>query len=117
MKEMRKLSFVWGLMLVIVFGVLTFFALKWKNENEPYFKLEESLVSATKYYYESAYSYPNKGEQVRIKYKELKDNNMIESLSINDSECDGYVIVKNNGVIEYNGYIKCENYTTKNYSE
>ena len=117
MKEMRIISIVWGLLLVAVFSVLTFFALKWKNETEPYLNLEESLVSATKKYYESAYSYPNKGEQVTIKYSELKSENAIESLSYNGDECDGYVVVKNNGVIEYNGYIKCNNYTTKNYSE
>ena len=106
MKEMRRLSIMWGLMLIIIFGALTFFALKWKNEVEPYVRLEESLVSSAKKYYESAYAYPNKGEQVTIKYTELKDNNAIESLSIDDKECDGYVVVKNNGVIEYNGYIK-----------
>ena len=117
MKELRKLSIVWGLMLITIFGVLTFFAMKWKQKNEPYFKLEESLVSAAKLYYESAHSYPLQGQEVKINYEELKNNNMIESLSINDQECDGYVIVKNKGVIEYNGYIKCSDYTTKNYSE
>ena len=117
MREIRRISFVWGFILVLIFGVLTFFAMKWKNKYEPYFKLEQKLIDSCKFYYESAYSYPSKGQQVKIKYEELKSKNIIDSLSYNEDECNGYAIVKNNGVIEYNAYIKCNNYTTKDYSE
>ena len=117
MKQLKVISIVWGMLLLSIFLVLTFFALKWKSQTTPYFELEKNLVNATKSYYESAYSYPEKGNIKKVTYDELKESEAIESLSVDDDECDGYVIVSHNNVIEYDAYLKCNNYTTKNYDK
>ena len=117
MKDLKKISIIWGLLLFLIFSFLTFFALKWKAKTTPYFKLEEELVSKTKSYYEMNHSYPAEGNYVIIPYQELKENNMIGELKTNDDECDGYVRVEKNGVIEYKAYIKCNHYTTKDYDK
>ena len=42
---------------------------------------------------------------------------MIESLKKDDDECDGFVKVTKNNVVEYNAYIKCNNFTSKDYDK
>ena len=50
----------------------------------------------------------------RIEYHEIKTNNLIEPLidTYDNSECDGYVTVKENF---YKAYIKCNNYVSEEY--
>lgn len=117
MKELRRISIIWGLLLLSIFLLLTFFALKWKFKNEPYFKLEELLVEKTKSYFEMNHTYPSKDNHVIIPISELKEYNMIDEAKVNDDNCDGYVRVYNEGVIKYTGYIKCNNYTSKDYDK
>lgn len=117
MKELRRISIIWGVLLLAIFVTLTFFALKWKSQNEPYFNLEKLIVSKTKSYYEMNHTYPNKGEYVIITFDELKANEILDELKVNDENCDGYVKVENKNVIEYTGYIKCSNYTSKDYEK
>ena len=53
-----------------------------------------------------------------IKDKELEENNLLPTMSINDDECKGYVLVKKAyDNYEYDAYIKCKNYTTVDYQE
>ena len=117
MKELRRLSIIWGLLLFAVFSLLTFFALKWKFKTEGYFKLEDKLVNITKSYFETKYSYPKEGEEIIVSYKELKEKELLTELKKDEDECDGYVLVSNKGVIDYKGYIKCSNYTTKDFDK
>ena len=117
MRDLKRISIIWGLLLFAIFAVLTFFALKWKFKNEPYFKLEELIVSKTKSSFEMNHSYPNRDNYVIVPASELKANGMIDELKVENDECDGYVKVYNNGVMEYTGYIKCNNYTSKDYDK
>ena len=117
MKELKKISIIWGLLLFIIFAALTFFALQWKAKTAPFFELEKTLVSKTKSYYETENSYPIKGESKIITFEALKNANMMEELKVNNENCEGYVRVENTGVIEYKAYIKCEGYTTKDYDK
>lgn len=117
MKQLKIIAIAWGLLLLVIFSVLTYFALQWKNKTYPYLAFEDELVSKTKSYFESAHQYPNKGDKVVIKFDELKENSVVNTFSVNDDECDGYVVVKNKGVIEYKAYIKCNNYTTKDFEK
>lgn len=117
MKELKRISIIWGLLLFVIFAALTFFALKWKAKNDPYFELEKTLVSKTKSYYEMEHSYPTKGNKVIVTFDDLKNSDMIEELKVNEDTCDGYVVVENTGVIEYKAFIKCNNYTTKDYDK
>ena len=117
MKELKRISIIWGLLLFLIFAALTFFALQWKAKTGPFFDLEKTMVSKTKSYYESQHSYPQKGQSVNITFEELKNANMLEELKVNAETCEGYVKVENNGVIEYTAYIKCNSYTTKDYDK
>ncbi len=117
MKQLKTISIIWGISIFVLFAVLTFFAMRWKNNIQPYLKLEENLVTSTKKYYEQKYSYPAKGSSTYISYKELKENNMIDELKKGDDNCDGFVKVTMNNVVEYKAYIKCNNYTTKEYDK
>ena len=117
MSKIKKISIVWGILMVLIFGLLTFLGLKWKEKNQPYFDLEESMITKTQQYFEQYYSYPEGSKQVKITLDELKSYNIIQELSTNDEQCTGYVIVKNEGVMKYNAYIKCQNYQTKGYQE
>ena len=117
MKELKRLSIIWGLLLFAIFSVLTFFALKWKSKTAGYFDLEEKLKSSTQSNYESKHTYPEKGQEVIVTFKELKEDNILEELKYNDDECDGYVLVTKNDVVEFKPFIKCNNYTTKDYDK
>ncbi len=117
MKELKRISIIWGLLLFAIFSLLTFFALKWKTKTNGYFELENKLVSNTKSYFESKYSYPNQGEKKIITFNELKENNIIDEIKYNDDNCDGYTLVTYDKVIDFKGFIKCNNYTTKDYEK
>ena len=117
MKTLNRIAILWGILLIIVFGVLTFFGLQWKAKTSGYFALETKIVDATKSYYTKDHSYPEEGNSVYITLDNLKEDNIIDDLSYNDDECDGFVIVKHDKVITYTGYIKCHNYKSKDYDK
>ena len=117
MKQLKTISVVWGLLILVVFTCLTIFALKWKKDIYPYTLLEDKLVTATKKFYEQNYSYPAKGSSIYITYDELKENEMIDELKKDDDTCTGLVKVTMNNVVEYKAYIKCDKYTTKDYDK
>ena len=117
MKELKRISIIWGLLLFTIFALLTFFALKWKHKTEPFFKLEDLIVEKTKSYFEMNHTYPTKDNYVIIPLSELKEHEMIEDFKVGEEECDGFVRVYNEGVIKYTGYIKCDSYTSKDYDK
>lgn len=115
-KKMHRISVIWGVVMLLIFTLLTIIALNWKKNNNGYKDLENLLVDKVISYYESKYSYPTGMEVVTISLAELKENNVINELNYNGDVCDGYVNVSFDGVINYRGYIKCNNYMTKGYS-
>lgn len=117
MKELKKLSIVWGLLMLGLFILLTTFALVWKSKNAQFEVLENNLKNVAASYYESAHSYPGPGEVIKVSVEELKDAGKIEELTYKGEACQGYVDVINEDVIVFKPYIKCKNYTTKGYSE
>ena len=117
MNNVKKMSIIWGIIMVIIFSILTFFGLKWKDKYKGYFDLEKELVNKTQSYFEINHSYPEGNNVVKITYDELKNNNVIDELKYQDDICKGYVEIKNKGIMEYKGYIKCNNYETKGYQE
>lgn len=117
MNKMKKISIAWGILIVIVFGLLTYFALTWKNSTNEYKKLENTLVDSVKAYYESKYKYPTGMEVITVTLNELKENNILSELRYEDDLCDGYVDVAYDNVITYKAYIKCSNYVTKGYND
>ena len=117
MRQLKIISIVWGLTLFAIFSVLTFFALKWNAKTDGYIKLEQDMIKNTKTYYESFNKYPEKGEYTLVTAEEIKNKGIMEELKVNDDECEGYVKVEYKNVVEYEAFIKCKKYTTKNYDK
>ncbi len=118
LKHMRRVSIIWGLLLVLIFGLLTTFGIIFNKKNKLYTDMEKDLEEATKKYVERSFSYPKDKEELKVTYTELKDSKLIEELKVEKEPCDGYVIVKKNDLVyKYKGYVKCPDYKTKNYEE
>lgn len=118
MKQMKKLSIVWGLILVSIVVLLTIFGILFNKKNKVYTDMEKSLVNATQKYVEKSFAYPKDNDELRVDYDQLKESGLIDKLEVNDNKCKGYVIVKKNELVyEYKGYVNCKDYKTKNYSE
>lgn len=117
-RQMRRLSIIWGLMLFLIVGLLTTFGIIYNNKNKLYKDMEKSLVAASKKYVDQSFSYPEEGKELQITYATLKDSGFIKKIAVNKKECDGYVIVKKkSGAYNYKGYVKCPEYQTKNYAK
>lgn len=111
MDGMRKLTIIWGSILVVIFGLLIFLGFAWKEKVGAYKDVEEELKNIVIKYKDAA---TLENDSVKITLKELQEKKIIDKLSIED--CDGYVIIKKNGyVYDYIPYIKCNNYQTKGY--
>ena len=115
-KQLKKISIIWGLMLILVFGTMTTFSLMWKKKNQGYKNLEKELVTKVEGYFEQEHKYPTGIEVVTIDLKELQEHDIIQELKYNDDICNGYVDVSNDIVIKYKAYIKCNKYQTKGYN-
>ena len=110
--EMKKTSIIWGLLLLLIFGMLTAFGILWKKKNMEYVDAEKKISDLVKSYKDA--STVATGETIPL--KELQDLDLIDELKVNDETCDGYVRIENKkGVYEYKGYISCANYSTKGY--
>lgn len=118
LKQMKKISIIWGLIMVIIVILLIILGIIFNKKNKVYTDMEDNLVEATKKYVEKSFAYPKDDDELRVSYTQLKESGLIDEISINKNECDGYVIVKNNNLVyEYKGYVKCPEYKTKNYTQ
>lgn len=118
LKKMRMISYVWGSVLFLLVGGLTAIGFVYKNKIKKYEELENKLESNVKAYVDEKFIYPEEGENIKITYQELKSNNGIDNLNVDDEECDGYSIILHDGnIFKYKTYIKCKDYKTKNYDK
>lgn len=120
MDKIKKMYFVWALIVILIFVILTVFGFMYKNKTSVYKELEERLVNIAKKYVDAKFLYPEGNEKLIIKKDELIENGYLISLNIldetHDEECDGYATIQRKGtVFDYKGYVKCSNYTTKGY--
>ena len=114
--KMHTLSIMWGLLIIIIIVGLTGIGFVYKEKSKVYKELENTLKEKTLNYVEKNAMY--NGSDLKITEDDLIKENIIESLKINDSECQGYVLVKKiREHYEYEPYIKCEKYTTKGYDK
>lgn len=116
MKQMKRLSIIWGALLISIVILLTVFGIIYNKKNKIYTDMENDLENATKKYIEKSFAYPKDNKELRVEYSDLKESNLIKELKVDGEKCNGYVIVKNNSMVyEYKGYVKCPEYKTKNY--
>lgn len=118
LKQMKRISIVWGFVLVILVASLTAVGFLYKSKASGYKDLEEELVNLAQKYVESRFLYPEDKQKIKITLDDLKDYDYIEELKKDEDVCDGYVILSYDGfAYQYKGYIKCPKYTTKNYEK
>ena len=118
MDKMKKLSIIWGMIIIGLFILLTLFGFLYKNKSNVYKDLEKKLVEAEKKYADKHFAYPDKGDILKTDAETLIEEAFLDNLELEGEECTGYAtVIHNSTVYEYKGYVKCNNYTTKGYEK
>lgn len=116
MEKIKKSYWIWGIVVVSLFILLTLFGFLYKKKANVYKELENKLIEAEKKYVDAKFLYPTTNEPVKITAKEMIENGFMNHLNLEEETCDGYaVVIKNGTVFEYKGYVNCKNYKTKGY--
>lgn len=117
LKEMIFLScgLLIALLVSLFFISKLFKSLDYKGESYSYFNLETDLENA-------AIRYKNDNDLIingsyKISYSTLKSEGYAKPLKDeNGDPCGGYVIISNNnGLLNYEAYISCNDYVTEGY--
>lgn len=112
LQRMHKISIIWGIIMMLLVLVLTLIATSYKKETKEYKAFEIKLEETTKNYMEQNGLYPE--EEMHLTVTELLNLNVIDTNVVKDKSCQGYVDIKNdNQFFDYDAYIKCGNYETK----
>lgn len=119
MNKLRFTWILWGIILIVIIAALILMSTAKQKKIKPYKEAEETIESASKKYVEINGWYPEKGDKTKVIFSELIEKNLIKEVIIEEKndKCDGYVLISNNGVIEYKAYMKCQNYQTHGYEE
>lgn len=116
---MNKLTIISGILIIITIGFLTFVGIKSSNKTKEYKNLENNIVTAMKTYYgqdSNLKKLPANNKTHKVTITELKEFGIEINNVINEDTCEGYGIVTGESLSHsYKAYIKCNNYTTKNY--
>ena len=117
MDKLNKYAFVWGIIVIFLFSLLTVFGFVYKNKTRGYKKLEEKIIEAEKKYVDENFLYPQDNQKITTSVNELIETGYLDNLDIKDDVCIGYAEVsKINSVYEYKGFIMCDKYQTKDYN-
>ena len=115
---MKKIYIIWGIIIVLLLFIITYFGFNIINKNKEYKILEDNMEqTVAKYLGQHIEEYPKSGEK-KINITDVISAGYEIKMSVNDDSCEGYVVVKKvSFAYEYDGYIKCNNYVTKGYSK
>lgn len=117
MKKTKILFVIWAIIVVIIIALLTVLGFILDNRYEKYRTLEEKLkMSAREYALDHILLEEDDGEYI-VTSSELIEAGYLDNLEIDDNVCTGYVVIRNDGVYQYEAYISCKQYTTKNYDD
>ena len=117
MDRMKKMSFIWGFIIVLLFSGLATIGFTYKYKSRKYKDLEKELIEITKKYTATDFKYPSNGKTTIVTYEELKEKKLIDKLEVKNNKCDGYVEVSFDGVAKYKAYIDCGSYKTRNFDK
>ncbi len=117
MKKTKILFIIWGVLVVVILGLLTTLGFMLKKTNKEYRYLEDTLKVSGEKYSSDNFIYPPEGEKIIISKDTLIKEGYLEKLEYNNDVCDGYVEVSKNNVALYKAFIKCNKYTTKGYKK
>ncbi len=104
-------------LLIAVFFINRFYNSLGKEATSNYMHLETSLANASKEYIDDNNIIVT--NSLIINAEDLIANNYINQLKDSKGNiCTGYAkIVNNSSIMEYQGFIRCKNYETPNYSK
>ncbi len=106
----NKVMIVWGVLVLAVFLLCSFFAIKFKK-NEEYYNAEKTVKTAAHEYLTEHDNLPNKNEIAELKIDDLIDNNYIEEVYVNGNKCDGNIsVTKGIFTYKYDMEFICGNY-------
>lgn len=112
-EKMKRIGILWGFIMFLLVGSLTFFGLVYKKKMANYNGLENKYVNDTKEYLKS---HPELLEdELKITKEELKNADYLKNLSDDENKCEGYVLIQKDEEIDYKAYIRCKWYTTEGY--
>ena len=115
LKKTKILFAIWAVIVVIIIGLLTALGFVIKNKYEKYSVLEEKLIESAKDYAYDHVFFDPEDSYVIVTSLELVELGYLDELKLEDDECSGYVIIRNEEVKEYEAYITCQAYTTDVY--
>ncbi len=115
MKKTKVLFIIWGVIVIVVIGLLTTLGFMIKRQNKDYVALENKLLDSAKRYVDTNFLYPEGKNVLKVTSSELIKTKFLDELKVNNDTCTGYVNVHNETVYKYEAFIKCSNYTTKGY--
>ncbi len=117
MKQMRVISIVWGSLLVLAVILLTLIGFKLKDKSLKYKDLEKYLVDRAGKYVEMGPYYPKGEDKLKITWEDLESSDIIDKDELKKYKCsDAYVMVYLKDLVyHFDAYLKCDEYTTKNY--
>lgn len=116
MKKTKILFIIWGILVIVIVGLLTTMGFILQNKNKKYQDLEEKLVeSATEYITDKIIL--EEKEIITLNTEQLIEEGYLDSLEVENDTCSGYVIIENKGTYEYSPFITCSHYTTLDYDK
>ena len=118
---MKKSTMIYFALFAMTLILLTALIAGNNLRTKPYRELEDNIVLAMKKYYGQDINLtklPKNNEKVKITIKELNDFGLDIKTEIREDKCDGYGIVTGLSLSHnYEVFIKCDKYTTKNYEK
>lgn len=116
LKQMRMISIIWGSILFFIVIALTAFGFFYKKQTKVYKDFENLLAEKTEEYVTELALLEE--DKFRITLEELKENNKIDTIIVNDKICEGYIEINyKKEKYTYTPFIKCGNYKTKGFKE
>lgn len=117
MKKTKILFAIWAVIVVIIIALLTVMGFILDNRYEKYQALEEKLETSAREYAEDNILLSEEDGEYIVTSLELIKAGYLDNLEIDDNVCTGYVVIQNDGAYQYEAYISCKQYITKNYED
>ena len=117
MKNFRRFTISWGVILILIFVVFTAYSFKLDKKIDEYRSLENNFASKVVEYNDANKIYPSSIEVITVTASDAIEKGIIDNLQISNDICDGYVSISNDDIVVYTPYISCKNYTTKGYDK
>ena len=117
MERMKKMTIIWGMMVISIVLVLTFIGFTYNKKLKDYQAFEDKLTKACEKYVSENDLIKEDTKELKINMKDLKKNKYIDKLEVNQNKCNGYVLVVIDKDTSYQAFIDCGKYQTEGYKD